>query len=188
MRRATIGLLMAVLALELVESALFALVTDELHRTSAFIGILVCVQGVGGLLGGLFSGRLLRRTGELAALGIGAVLLGVGVGALATAWLPLVFAGMPVGGFGWTLLLVAANTLTQRRSPDHLVGRVSAAQDGAFTTGQVASLAAGAGLVAVLDSRLIMLGIGVGLLVAAGYLWLGRRIGVEPVPQAAPAD
>lgn len=186
LRRLTVGLLVAIFALELVESALFALVGDQMHRSTTFLAVLVCAQGLGGLCGGLLGPRLLRRTGELVALALGALVLGVAIGALATATLPVMLPAMVVNGFGLAIVLVAGNTLLLRRSPDRLMGRISAAQDGILSAAQVASLATGAGLVAVLDSRVIMLIIGFGLLLSVIYLWGGRRAAAS-IPADRPA-
>ena len=188
LRRLTIGLLAAIFALELVESGIFALIGDVMHRSTTLIGVLSCAQGVGGVLGGLLGARLMRRFGGVPVVAAGALLTGIGIGALGAARLVVVFPAAAVFGFGFTMLLVAANTLVQQRSPHRYIGRISAASDGIVSIGQVSSLALGAGLVTVLDARLIMVLIGLGLAAAAAYLWRSRHAAGTPAPEPAPAS
>lgn len=182
LRRTLIGMTVAVFAMEFCESAAFALVTHGLHRSSTFVSVLVCVQGAGALVAGLLASRVVRRLGEVGTMALGVVLLGASMGLLATASLPVVVAAMPFGGFGLVLVNVGGITNTQKRSPSRLVGRVFAFEDGVVAIAQVASLALGAGLVLVLDFRLIFLLILAGMLAAGGYLWFGRPAAVPDKP------
>jgi MFS family permease len=184
LRRTLIGLTAAVFAMELSESAAFALVTVGLLRSSTFISVLVCVQGVGALVTGPLAGRVIRRLGEVGAMALGVLLLGAGLGLFATVNLPVVVVAMPFTGAGLILVNIGGITLVQRRSPHRLIGRITAAQDGVVAVAQVGSLAAGAAMVAVLNFRLIFVLICAGMLAAAGYLWFGRP---AAVPETAPA-
>lgn len=187
LRRTVIGMTVAVFAMELCESAAFALVTHGLHRSSTFVSVLVCAQGAGAIVAGLLSSRVIKRLGEVGTLALGVVVAGLSMGMLATASLPVVVAAMPFGGVGLVLVNVGGITLTQKRSPHRLIGRVFAAMDGVVAVAQVASLALGAALVLVLDFRLIFLLILVGMLAAGGYLWFGRPAAV-PEERAEPSD
>ena len=64
LRRATIGFVMAVAVIGLTETLVFAYVDQGLHRPPAFVSVLVCVQGVGGLTGGLLAARVVRPPGR----------------------------------------------------------------------------------------------------------------------------
>ena len=67
-RRTTVGVALAVLLIGLGEAIFFAYVDEGLHRNPAFLGVLVSIQGIGGLLGGLSAARVVRE--RLAARGI----------------------------------------------------------------------------------------------------------------------
>ncbi|BCJ28883.1 MFS transporter [Actinocatenispora sera] len=167
LRRLTIGLLVAIFALEFVESGIFALIGDVMHRSTTLIGVITCAQGAGAVVSG--------------------VLAALGIAALGTARLAVVFPAATVFGFGFTLVLVAANTLIQQRAPHRYIGRVVAASDGIISVGQVTALALGAGLVTILDARLIMVLIGLGLAGSAAYLWRSRHADTAaPEPQPDP--
>jgi MFS family permease len=186
LRRLTIGLLVAIFALEFVESGIFALIGDVMHRSTTLIGVISCAQGIGGILGGVLGARLMRRFGGVPTLAAGALLTAVGIGTLGIAQLPTLFPSATINGFGFTLVLVAANTLIQQRSPHRYIGRISAAADGIISVGQVTALALGAGLVTILDARLIMVLIGLGLAGSAAYLWRSRHAAAtapEPEPE-----
>jgi MFS family permease len=180
LRRTLIGMTVAVFAMELCESAAFALVTHGLHRTSTFISVLVCAQGAGAVVAGLLVSRVVERLGEVGMLALAVALTGVSMGLFVTVSLPVVVAAMPLTGAGLVLVNVAGITLTQRRSPHRLIGRVFAAMDGVVAVAQVASLALGAALVLVLDFRVIFALIFAGMLAAGVYLWLGRSAAARP--------
>src|SRR5215471_14651775 len=58
LRRSIIGLLIAITVLGFAETVIFAYVDQGLHRSPTFVSVLVCIQGIGGLLGGLFAARI----------------------------------------------------------------------------------------------------------------------------------
>jgi hypothetical protein len=115
----------------------------------------------------------------------GLVVLAVGLGGVAASVTVLeLLVATAVLGAGIPLLIVAYNTLLQKQTPGHLMGRVSTTTELLTTTPQALSIATGAVLVTLLDWRLIMLAMVVGTLVAAGYLLvaLRGRFEVRPVP------
>ena len=67
----------------------------------------------------------------------------------------VVFAGVVFLGVAIPWTFVAFTTLMQRRSPGHLIGRVSATVDVLLSTPQAVSLAVGSLLVSLLDYRTI---------------------------------
>jgi MFS family permease len=87
-------------------------------------GLISAVIGVGALIGSIFARRI-TKTFEPWAVLIGA--LGIAGGYLIVSVAP-VFAFVLVGNFVWALLdagdTVAGNSIFQRRSPDHMRGRV----------------------------------------------------------------
>jgi hypothetical protein len=74
------------------------------------------------------------------------------------------------------LMLVADMTLLQKRTPLNLMGRVSGAAEALTTFPQILSIAMGAGLVALVDYRLLLIIMGAVLLGAGWYAWSGRQL------------
>jgi len=70
LRRSTIGLALAVAVVGMCETLVFAYVDLGLHRSPAFVSVIVCVQGVGGLTGGLIAAKVVRRLGEIGATAV----------------------------------------------------------------------------------------------------------------------
>jgi predicted MFS family arabinose efflux permease len=97
---ATIGFVMAVAVIGLTETLVFAYVDQGLHRPPAFVSVLVCVQGVGGLTGGLLAARVVRRLGEVGAAAIGVLLFAIGFGLFAFPNIWLGFACAVIAGAG----------------------------------------------------------------------------------------
>ncbi len=182
LRRGVLGLLIAAVVLGFSETVLFTYVDLGLHRSPAFVSVIVCVQGVGGLAGGLLAARIVRRIGELAATGLGVGLIGVGAACFTYPLLPLGLAGAVILGLGLPVALVAANTLIQRVTPAGLLGRVGAAVEAVIGAPQALSIAAGAALALVLDYRAIFAIIAAGMLIAMLYLWGGRALTTPKAP------
>ncbi len=133
------------------ESAVYAIL-DAFNKPVEFVGVVVTVQGVGAIAGGLTSSRLIRRLTEA-----GGIAVGLGVMAVSMA----VVAGVPVLwvvllatvllGYSLPLLIIAANTLIQVRTPNALMGRVSTATDVLLGIPQAVSIALGALLVTLVN-------------------------------------
>ena len=188
LRRATVGVALAVLLIGLGEAIFFAYVDEGLHRPPAFLGVLVSIQGIGGLLGGLSAARVVRAVGEVGAAAAGVLLLGITNFAFVypSMWLAVPATILFGAGIPWAI--VGFNTLQQRRTPHELLGRVSAATEMLIAGPQALSIAAGAVLVSVVDYRILFVAMGIGVTAAGAYLWAGRGLtprGVEPQTVAA---
>jgi MFS family permease len=157
LRRPMVACLIAVSAFGLFETVPFAVVAQGLHRSPEFLGVLVSLQGIGALAGGVLAGPVLRRTSER-------VLIAGGLAACAAAALLLITPLVPVvalasAGLGLCIVWinVGAVTLIQRRTPPGLIGRVDATLEFAIVVPQAASIALGAALIAAVNYRILLL-------------------------------
>jgi MFS family permease len=155
LRNVLIGLGASILVIGFFESSIYALL-DAFDRAPTFAGVLVTVQGVGAIAGGVTSGLVVRRLGEVAATVVGLLTMALStvIVALATS-LAVAMAGVVVLGVALPWTFVAFTTLMQRRSPGHLMGRVSATVDVLLSAPQAISLVVGSILVSLLDYRTI---------------------------------
>ncbi|MEU1684292.1 MFS transporter [Micromonospora sp. NPDC005707] len=176
LRRALLGYGLGSLMMGFTESLIFAYVDLGLGRDAAFVGVLVTVQGVGGLVGGLVSAAVVRRAGEVGALAAGVTFFGPAALALAYPGLWLGVVALLLAGVSLPLTMVGLNTLIQRRTPPGLLGRVAAAAEALVSGPQAVSIGAGALLVGVFDYRLLFALVGVTTTAAGLYLWRGRRL------------
>ncbi|GAB3954103.1 MFS transporter [Micromonospora vulcania] len=177
LRRALLGFGLGSLVMGFSESLIFAYVDLGLDRDATFVGVLVTVQGIGGLLGALCSPALVRRFGEVGTLAAGVALFGPAALALAYPDLRLGFVAVLLAGVSLPLRMVGLHTLIQRRTPPALVGRVAAATEAVVSGPSAVSIGTGALLVGFLDYRVLFALVGVATLAAGAYLWRGRRLG-----------
>ncbi|MFJ1591364.1 MFS transporter [Kitasatospora albolonga] len=159
----------------------YAYVDDVLGRAPAYAGVLYAVQGAGSVAVGLLAGPLLRRVpGRVFAAG-GMALFGLAVGARVVPQDAVALAASAAIGFGLPCVLVAAVTAVQRETPDAVLGRTAATAGSLMTAPNAVALALGAGLVAVVDVRVLSAVGGAVGVVAAGVLLVGavgwRRAG-----------
>ncbi len=149
------GLMLLVLGFT--EASVYAVV-DVFGQPVEFVSVIVTVQGVGAVLGGLTATWWIRRIGEAGAIAVGLVVLTVAVAVIASTYsLVVLLVDIPLTGYSIPLLVVAFMTLIQRRTPLALMGRVSTSVEVVMGAPQAISLALGALLVTVLDYHLIFL-------------------------------
>ncbi len=174
LRWAVLSVAVAALVFGAIETISFGYVDQGLHRSPAFLGVLVTAQSIGGVLGGVLAAPLQRRVGELAAIATGLLALAVGMALMTYPVLPLAFVAMPVEGLGLPPVIVGLATVVQRRTGAPMVGRVSALV-GMLTDGpQALSIAASALLVSIVDYRWLLAGIATVLCATAGSAWRVR--------------
>ncbi len=145
----------------------FAAIDQGLGRSSEFFAVIGSVQGIGAITGGLTAAHLMRRLGESPTLALGIAALAVGLASMLTTSTEAMLAGAVVVGLGIPWAYVSHATIRQRTTPGALQGRVAAACNLAFNGPQTAMTAVGAGLIAVVDYRLMIVVMLVVLAVAA---------------------
>jgi MFS family permease len=146
--------------------------------------VLSSLQGVGAIAGGLTAPGLLRRIGDVRLGGFGMALFAVGDLSFVSSSLLLILSGIVVAGVGVSFLIVALFTAMQTRTPLRLQGRVASAADLFISTPQTISIAAGAGLVALVDYRVLVVTEALAVVACAAYLLSRKR---ESTPAATPA-
>lgn len=168
--RLLLGYCAANLVLGFVESAIFS-VLDFFGMPAAFLGVVLTVQGVGAVIGGLLSAGFCKRFGEVAVVVGSLALLAAALGVVAGVPIFAVAMGAVVAaGFALPPLMVAFNTLVQTRTPQEVFGRVSTAVGLANGVPYAISVALGALLVTLLSYQAIFAITAGVTLAAAGYL------------------
>jgi MFS family permease len=157
------------------ESAVFA-VTDYFGKPVEFVGVIVTVQGVGAILGGVSTSRWVHRLGEPATIAVSLAFMAAGLGIVAASqWLWLVLAATVLIGYSLPMLIIAFTTLIQVRTPARLMGRVSAAVEVVMGTPQAVSIALGALLVTIFGFHVIFAIMATVTVLAVGYLLVSLR-------------
>ena len=184
LRQLTITAAVVVTAYGLSETVIFAVVSQGLHRPTTFLGILVAAQGVGAIAAGLAAAPLMGRLTEGLLAGLGMIIAAAGFLLLIPSQLPAVLAGSVLLGGSISWIIVGIMTLFQRRTPPELMGRTDAAFTIAYTLPQTMAIALGAGLIALLNYRILLLAIAGLMALAAGYLCTRRE--QRPTADAQP--
>jgi len=174
--RITLALAIAFCAVGLVNVTVFPALEQGLKLDTAALGILVPLQGVGALAGGILSSRIVTGLGEGKAVGLGMVLMALGCLPIAWTSVPLVVVGMLVLGFSIPIIVVAFATLRQRSTPAALQGRTSAAGNVAVNVPQTLASIFGAAIIASVDYRFLVYATVVVVLGAAVVAVAGRRV------------
>lgn len=109
---------------------------DVLGTGEAGAGFIIGAIGIGGLVGSVIAGSVAMRRRLMPVVGVGGVLQGIALAAVA--FVTLLFPAMlaiVLCGIGGALLTVAGRTLLQRTSDDRLLARVFAVQEGVSLLG-----------------------------------------------------
>ena len=182
LRRITVTLSVLMLMLGAIETLIFAYVGVGLHRTPAFISVLVTVQSIGGLAGAVFCGKIIKRLGEVTTIVLGLVAVAACVALMIYPSVALGFIGMVMAGVGASFVTVGYMTVLQRRTPNALIGRVSSAGGVLIGGAQALSITMGVILVSIVDYRILFAAMSIVALGLAVYLRSGS--GAEEVPAA----
>jgi Na+/melibiose symporter-like transporter len=156
LRRIVTGSVTALLVLGFYESVTFA-VLDALHRPASFFGVLMGVQAIGSIVGGLVVVRLINRLGEIRVLGIALVVWAIASLTYTVAALPVACCALLIFGSAVTLHGVARGTAIQRHTPPRLIGRTMTSASTLTKGAQTLSIGIGAVLVDRVDYRALLL-------------------------------
>lgn len=170
----------------LFETTGFAVIDQGLHRSPSFLGYIESVQGAGAILGGVLAARVVRRLAEARTVGVGLGLVGLGAAAMTLPAIAPVLIGVAVIGVGVSLFVVGWATGLQRYAPPRLQGRVNATANMLLTGPQTASIALGASLIAIVDYRILLTVIFVGMIATAAMLLVKPAATTANPPVTAP--
>jgi MFS family permease len=183
LRRLVQTTIMFSLVIGMVEPTVYAVVGDGLHRPPEFIGVLVSVQGLGAIIGGVAVTAIIRRVAESLLVVVGLLLAAAGAALCAVPLLPVVLAGFALVGAGLPVLGVAVATLLQRTTPPPMMGRVATGYEVIGSVPTTASIAVGAVLVGLWPYQVIIGLTALGCAAAACFMLAGRRASSGPTGQ-----
>ncbi|HET7567133.1 MAG TPA: MFS transporter [Gaiellaceae bacterium] len=184
LRQLVVGVALSLLVVGFAETLVFSVIS-ALGRHPSFFGVLSTLQGVGTIVGGLSAATVVRRVGELRAVGFGMAIFAGCAALLTVASLPVVLFAFAAVGVAIAWLVVGFGTALQLRTPLAIQGRVSAAADLALSGAQTVSIATGAALSTLVDYRILFLVMAAVVVVSAGYLLTRREAIVPSVERAA---
>ena len=189
LRRLTAVLAVGVGVSGLVNVLVFPILEEGLGVGSEALGVVVSIQGVGAVIGGMASATVLKAIGERRLIGAGLGAFGTGLllslliittspgGALG---LVLICFAIATAGFGIPWMVVGAANYRIRVTPARTQGRTAAAMNLALNVPQTVATVAGAGIILVVDYRL--------LLAASVIALLGCAIACRPWAGPSPAE
>jgi MFS family permease len=182
LRQIVVGVAVALLVVGFAETLVFTVLDQVLHRPPSFFGVLSSLQGAGAIAGGLTAPRLLRRIGDTKLVGLGLVGFALGDSMFLVPNLAAILFGFALAGVGVAWLIVAFATALQLRTPLAIQARVSAAADVSISVPQTISIAAGAGLITLVDYRVLVVAEAVAVGLCAAYLLSRRKESIPAIP------
>ena len=108
-------------------TALFPVINAERFGGSPItLGLMVPAIGLGGILAGVFSGRITRQPRQGVVMVVCCAIWGAGMAVFGlSGWLPLALVGLVIAGAADTGTVVSRGTIVQRTTPDALRGRMN---------------------------------------------------------------
>ena len=182
LRQVVLGISIALLVVGFAETLIFSVIA-ALGEKPSFFGVFATIQGTGSIAGGLTAAPLVRRLGEVRAVGLGLALFAVADLCLIAPSLGVVLVAGPIAGVGVAWAIVGYSTALQTRTPLKIQGRVSAAADLTLGVAQTTSIGTGALLATIVDYRILFAVMAAVVLASAGYLVTRRG---APAPAVEP--
>ncbi len=162
----TLSATIAFLVIGFYESVTFAVIA-AIGRPPSFFGVLMSIQAIGSIAGGLAVGPLIRRVGEARTLGIALAAWVIASLTYTIPVLPASCAALAIFGVAVPLNVVVVSTATQRYPPPQLQGRATAASSMATNLAQTLSITIGAALVDTLGYKPLLIIVAVVVAIAA---------------------
>lgn len=163
------------------EAAIWAVVTESLGLSAAFIGVVQFAAGLGSVVGGIAAAPLLKRCDLLVAFSVAMVAFALGNALLLVPHAPVVLVGGACIGVSQSVALVAAIAAVQVHSDTSVQGRVFGAFELLATGPQILSVAAGATLLSVIGFRpLLLVGLVAGCSIAVAVYGQSRQLDLSP--------
>lgn len=156
LKRLVLGMAVGMLVIGFGETVIFE-IPRALGRPDSFYGVLMAIGGVGAIVGALTASTVMRRRGETALTALGMTIFAIGCLLMTDGYPAVIIAGKVLFNFGVPWMIIGMVTLIQRSTPLSLQGRAFAASEFALGLPQTLGIALGAGLVALLDYRLLLL-------------------------------
>jgi MFS family permease len=169
------------------ETVVYAIAGDGLHKSPAFVGVLIAIQGAGALIGGPTAAPLVRRMGEARLVGFGLVLAAAAAVLEIPPDLLSVVAGVILFGVALPWIFIGFVSLVQRLTPPELQGRAYSAAATLVTVPQTISIATGAALIGVTGYRPMLVAMATVVALAAAYLLTRRQTGTGTGPETTRA-
>jgi MFS family permease len=153
LRQLTIALAVACFGMGFFETLGIAISTVGLHHSPTWVGVLVTVMGVSGLVGGLTSGAVMKRLGPGFLTAVGLAVCAVASVIMAVPNVFVVCGAAVLLGLSLPYAIVGSITAIQMFTPNELMGRVSGVDNLIVTGLQVLGIGAGAALISVVFYR-----------------------------------
>jgi MFS family permease len=176
----TLSATIAMLVIGFYESVTFAVIA-AIGKPASFFGVLMAIQAIGSIIGGLAVGPLIRHVGEARTLGIALAAWAAASLIYTIAALPASCIALAIFGVAVPFNAVVVTTATQRYSPPHLQGRAFAASFMAADLAQTVSITIGAALVDTLGYKPLLI-IAAVVVSVAGIPVLARPTGPPGLP------
>jgi MFS family permease len=146
----------AMLVLGFYESVTFAVIA-AIGKPPSFFGVLMAIQAVGSIAGGLVVTRVIKRIGEPRTLGLSLIAWAIASLVYTVPTVLTASVALLVFGAAIPLYAVSVATATQRHTPPALQGRVNTASETAINLSQTVSIAIGAALIGSVDYRILLI-------------------------------
>ena len=166
LRPVLLTLSIAVGATGVLNVTIFATTEQGLGQPPEFLSVLLSVQGVMAVMGGLTASRVIRRFGIRATIAASVAVLAMGVLTTGVPSLPVVFCGTVLLGVSASWVVISFVTLRQRETPARMQGRAAAATHVLTNVPQVAAAMIAAAVIGVVDYRVLVAAMGVLCLLA----------------------
>jgi MFS family permease len=186
LRQITIAMAAAMFFGGFFETLGLQIATVGLHHAASWVGVLVTVQGIGGLAGGVTAGMVSRKIGDGLLTAAGLCLFAAFCLLVAVPDQTVVLCGAVLSGVALPWCIVGAMTVAQKNTPNAMIGRVMGAVDLATQAPQSLGIAAGAALVDLVFYRDLCFTVAAGVAITA-LLLATRRQQRRPQPAAEPA-